>query len=514
MPSADLVLKNANVVTMDPAQPHAELVAAKGDRILFVGRNADFDLVKGNRTRVIDCQGKTVVPGFNDAHCHIFSYLRKLLSIDLSPQYVRSISDIKGLIKAKADTTPSGQWISGTDYNEFYLSEKRHPSRREIDEVAPNHPVVLSHRSLHACVLNSRALALAGITHETPEPSGALIERDPNGEPTGLLFDMLGHIRQNVMPPFLQDELEKSVYLANQHYLSQGITSLQDATVTNDLSRWQKLKRFKDESRLKSRVYMMFGHRAISDFKNEGLSFGDGDASLRLGGVKFILTEPRGQIYPSQPELDEMVFSAHRAGFPVAAHAFSPAHVEAAITAFENARKRLPGIKSRHRIEHCAECPSDFLERLKASQAVVVTQPPFVYYSGERYLATIPAAQVEWLYRFRLFLRNGIIAAASSDSPLVPDNPLMGIYAAVTRQTQAGQYLVPDESISAGEALAMYTINAAYASHEEGIKGSLTSGKLADMVILSADLMQIAPEEIKDITMGMTILGGEVVWEG
>ncbi|GAG03895.1 unnamed protein product, partial [marine sediment metagenome] len=158
MPAADLILKNAKVITVDPKQPSAELVAVRGDRVLLVAGNEELDSVRGAKTRLIDCQGKTLVPGFNDAHCHIFSFIRKLLTIDLSPSSVSSISDIKAVIRWQAQKTPPGQWLTGTDYNDFYLAEKRHPTRWDIDEVAPHHPVVLSHRSLHACVLNGRAL--------------------------------------------------------------------------------------------------------------------------------------------------------------------------------------------------------------------------------------------------------------------------------------------------------------------------------------------------------------------
>ncbi len=516
MPVADLILKNANVITVDPRQPTAELVAIKGDKILLVGGSESLESVRGAKTKVIDCHGKTVVPGFNDAHCHIFSFIRKLLSVDLSPPSVSSISDIKVAISQKAQNTPSGQWITGTDYNDFYLTEKRHPTRWDIDEVAPHHPVVLSHRSLHACVLNSLALSLAGITGETPELPGALIERDlDSGEPNGLLFgaEMLGHIREKAMPPLSEVELTNGITLAGRHYLSQGITSLQDATFVNDFRRWQHYQRFKGTGMLKSRVYMMSGIETLSQFQEAGLSFGSGDNQLRLGGVKVILSEATGQLYPPQPELNQQVFNAHRAGFQLAIHAVQPSTVEAAIIALEFAHSQLPQAGRRHRIEHCSECPPRLLKRLKKLQAVVVTQPPFLYYSGERYLATVPAERQMWLYRIKSFLQSGLIVAGSSDSPIVPDNPLVGIYGAVARRTQSGQPLLPEERISASQALAMYTINAAYASFEEGIKGAITPGKLADIVLLSDDPTQIPPEQIKDIKVEMTMIGGKVVWE-
>ena len=187
MPAADLILTNANVITMDSSQPGAEMVAIKGDKVWLVTGNEELGQVKGAMTRVIDCQGRTLVSGFNDAHCHVFAFIRKLLSLDLSPSSVNSISDIKVAIQHQAQNTPRGKWLIGTGYNEFYLAEKRHPTRWDIDEVAPHHPVVLTHRSLHACVLNSLALSLAGITTETAEPPGGLIDRDlDTGEPNGI----------------------------------------------------------------------------------------------------------------------------------------------------------------------------------------------------------------------------------------------------------------------------------------------------------------------------------------
>ena len=529
MPIADLILKNARVITMDPAQPAAEMVAIMGDRILLVSGNDSVESVRGAGTRVIDCAGKTIVPGFNDAHCHVFSLLRQLLSIDISASSVSSIEDIKAAIYQKAQQTPPSQWLTATGYNDFYLAEKRHPTRRDLDEVSPAHPVILLHRSLHACVLNSRALALAGISGETEEPPGATIERDlDSGAPSGLLFEMFGHISSQVLPPLSEAEINRGIALANRHYLSEGITSLQDATVTNDFGRWQQFRRFKDAGTLKSRLFMMFGFDSMSQFREAGLAFGSGDSQLRLGGVKVVPTDAPGQLYPSQPELNRMVLEAHRSGFQAAIHAVTQETVEAAITALEYTQNQAPKDGRRHpfgklragRIEHGSECPPRLLERLKKLNVVIVTQPPFLYYSGERYLATVPADRLPWLYRVKSFLDSGLVVAGSSDSPIVPDNPLVGIYAAVTRkaetllQAQGERVVLPEERISASQALEMYTSNAAYASFEENIKGSVTPGKLADMVILDADPTRSPLEHIKDIKVEMTILGGEVVWEG
>jgi len=506
----DLILKNARVITMNASLPVAELVAISDDSIFFVGGNTELDRLTGRFTRVIDCAGKTVVPGFNDAHLHLFSLVRKLLSIDVSPASVSSIADIKEAIRKKAANIPTGTWISGTDYNEFYLEGKRCPTRRDLDEVAPDHPVVLSHRSLHACVLNSLALSVAGIDAATPEPPGARIERDlETGEPNGILIDMLGYIRSRVMPALFEKELAEGVALANRLFLSYGITSVQDATVSNDTKRWETVCGFVLNRQLHSRMTMMAGAPLRKDFQELNLKTGYGDNLMQVGAVKIML-----EVQPEQAELNELVLNCHREGWQIAFHAVAENMVAAAITALEYIARHSPVAGRRHRIEHCGECPPYLLERLKKLGVVIVTQPSFIYNSGERYLATVPESQLPWLYRIKTPLEKGVVVAGSSDAPVVPVNPLAGIYAAVTRQAESGQVLLPDERITVQQALALYTNNAAYASFDEKIKGSLSPGKLADMVVLSDDPTGVPPEKIKDIRVEMTIIGGEIVWEG
>jgi len=511
--AADLVLYNANVLTMDRRRPGAELVAMRAGNIVWVGTNDDRDLFRG-RSKLIDCEGKTVIPGFNDAHIHIMAYASNLLSIDCSPASVPSISDIQEKIRQEVQLTPRGTWIKGTGYNEFYLAEHRHPNRHDLDQAAPYHPVRLTHRSLHACVLNSLGLSLAGISMETPDPPGGLIDRElDTGEPSGLLFGMNSYINEQVIPPLSEEELRRGVKLANLSFLSSGITSVQDATVRNGFDQWQTFLRFKERGELVPRISMMFGLHALADFKERGLYYGYGDRRLRLGAVKFTLDETSGRLNPSQGELNEGVFQAHRAGFQVAIHAVEEGTVEAAAIALEHCLLRASKDNRRHRLEHCSVCPPPLLRRLKAIRAVVVTQPAFIYYSGERYLSDVPDTQLPWLYRTRSFLKSGLKPAASSDCPVVPCNPLVGVYAAVTRRVESGQALSPKEAISPEEALMMYTLAGAYASFEERLKGSIEVGKLADMVVLSADPTVVSPEELKEIRVEKTIIGGEVVWE-
>jgi predicted amidohydrolase YtcJ len=515
MPTADLILKNARVVTVDPRQPAAEMVAVSGDKISLVGSNDDLASVQGPNSKVIDCEGKAVVPGFNDAHHHVHTFLRKQLGVEISPAAVSSISDIKAAIGRRAKETPPGQWIIGTDYIDFLIEEKRPPNRWELDEVAPDHPVMLICFSVHPCVVNSRGLAEIGINRDSPDLPLMPIDRDPQtGEPTGVLAERALHIQEQLLPPLSEKELARAAAMANEHYLSQGITSIQEATVVNSFTQWQRFQHLKQTDRLKTRIYMMAGMDNLSEFQTAGLVTGSGDEYLRLGPAKmYILNEPDGTPFPAQAELNKLALNAHRAGFQLAIHTLQESSLKSLIEALEYTQSQAPDTNRRHCVEHCSPCPSQYLDRLKKLEVVAVTQPTWIYYSGDRYLAQRGIEQMQWLSPLRSLLDTGVTVASSSDCPVVPDNVLIGMCAAVTRKTRAGEQIVPDQGISPAEALATYTINGAYASFEEDIKGSITAGKLADMVVLSDDPTGVPVEAIKDIKVEMTILGGEVVWE-
>ena len=509
--SADHILFNANVITMEKTNPRAEFVAIGGDRIIAIGQGDEYKRFQDNQTKLIDCEGKTVIPGFHDAHLHIFSMISSLLSVDCSPASVSSIVDIQRKIAEKASQSPTGTWIKGSEYNKFYLEEQRHPTRWDLDKAAPAHPVKLAHRTRYACVLNSRGLALAGITAETPDPPGGLVERElETGEPTGLLFGMNAYLSKNIVPPPPDEELHGAIKQANQLLLAAGITSIQDATVHNEPAQWENLKRIKNSGNLQSRVTMMFSFDSLKEFHELKIL---GDDNLRLGAMKIVIDEISGSLNPPQSVLNEMVLSAHSAGFQVAIHAIEDTTVEAAITALEYALSEIPKEDHRHRIEHCSECPPHLLERLKKTRVMVVTQPAFVYYNGERYVSEVDPEKLPWLYRTGTFHRSGIRVAASSDAPVIPPNPLSGIYGMVTRKAQSGHVLSPEEGITPEDALRIYTMGGAYACFEDDVKGSITTGKLADLVILSADPTRVSSEEIKDITVEKTIIGGNVVWE-
>ncbi len=490
------------------------MVAVKAGRIIWVGTNDDREQLEGRKTRKIDCRGKTLIPGFNDAHCHVLALASSLLSVDCSPSSVASIADIQTKIRKQSQGLPTSAWIRAAGYNEFYLAERRHPNRWDLDQAAPHHPVKLAQRTRHACVLNSQALSLAGISMESPEPPGGIIDRDlESGEPNGILYEMNSHI-DALVPALSEEELEKGVRLANENYLSFGITSLQDATSHNRLDEWQTLKGLRERGALVPRLSVMMGINALDELQDNGFPPRYGDDGMRLGPVKLVLDETTGSLYPSGEELEAQVLKAHRAGFQLAVHAIEEGAVEAASRALEHALKRIPRKGHRHRIEHCSVCPTPLLKKLRDVQAIVVTNPAFIYYSGERYLSTVPHWQQGWLYRIGSFLNSGLTPAAGSDAPVAPPNPLIGIYAAVTRKAENGVELLPQEGISPLEALGMYTHAAAHASFDEQLKGSIAVGKLADLALISADPTQVPPEEIREIRVEMTIMDGSFVWQG
>jgi predicted amidohydrolase YtcJ len=484
----NLILINANIITLDRYSPQATWVAIENDKIVTTGYGKDWKNLRCKNTGIIDCSGKTVLPGLIDAHLHLVSYAKSLVTSDLSPsKKVLSISDIQSVIKNCSRNRPSGQWIFGRGYNEFYLAGKRHPNRWDLDNATPDHPVRLTHRSGHAHVLNSMALKLVGITRETGDPEGGMIERDlKTGEPTGLLYEM-GDFLSDRIPPLAPAELEKGLQLANQELISLGVTSIQDASSRNDVEQLKLLKSWKESGILYPRVNLMMGISAVKK-NSKRYHLKELNANqLRLGAVKIILDDTTGRLHPSQSELNQMVFNVHHIGQQIAIHALEEKAVKAACEAIQFALEKSPAKDHRHRIEHCSVCPPYLARKIASLGITVVTQPAFIYFHGDRYLDTVPDEQLKQLYPIRTLLDQGINVAASSDCPVVSPDPLIGVKAAMHRLSATGDIVGDREKIQFTAALQMYTLNAARAAFEETIKGTITAGKLADLVVLNAD---------------------------
>jgi predicted amidohydrolase YtcJ len=509
----NLILINGNVLTLDPSSARANWVAVANDKIASTGLGGGWKNFRNKSTSIIDCKGKTIIPGFMDTHLHLVSYARSLVTADLGPAAnVRSISDIQSIIKNESQKRPAGQWVLARGYNDFYLSEKRHPDRRDLDKAAPDHPVRLTHRSGHAHVLNSRALSLVGITRETGDPEGGIIERDLiTGDPTGLLYEM-GDFLSDKIPPLSPAELEKGLQKANRELVSLGITSIQDASSRNNAEQWELVKSWKKSGLLLPRVNLMMGIHAFDKDETYPLN-GLSQNQLRLGAVKIILDDTAGRLHPSQSELNAMVLEVHQAGRQVAIHAIEENAVTAACKAIQYALEKLPAKDHRHRIEHCSVCPPELARTIANLGITVVTQPAFIYFHGERYLATVAKEQLKHLYPIKTLLDQGISVAASSDCPIVPPDPLVGLNAAMNRMSATGDSVGGSQKIRPGKALQMYTLNAARATFEETIKGTITPGQLADLVVLNTDPRRFTVDEFKTLRVDMAIIGGEVAWE-
>ncbi|MDY7030808.1 MAG: amidohydrolase [Thermodesulfobacteriota bacterium] len=509
----DILLVNANVITLDPSCPRAEMVIIRHGRVTHVGNESDLKIPVSDESQVIDCRGKTVVPGFNDSHCHFVAFAESLMSCTFQPKQVRSISDIQERIRYFARSTPSGTWIRARAYDEFYLREKRHPTRWDLDEATSEHPVKLTHRSGNGHVLNSMAMAIVGISNETTEPPGAIIDRELTaGQPNGVLFGMGPRLSRDI-PSMNADDQDKGAREAYRKLLSSGITSIQDASSQNDLDRFKLFAGWKERGDLGCRVRMMLGFDAFRKHSQKDFSHFLSKDELGISGVKIILHETTGRLCPSQTELNEMVFQVHRSGFQVAVHAVEETTIEAACHAIEYALRKYPRSDHRHRIEHCSVCPPDLAARLHSLGITVCTQPSFIFFNGDRYLKTVPRSQSAHLYPVGTLMKNRVNVCGGSDFPIVPLNPILGIYAAVSRMSDTNEPVLWEEKITPLEALRMYTEYPARATFEEKIKGTIAPGKLADLAVLSDDPTRVPTNEIRNIQVKMTILNGKVVWE-
>jgi predicted amidohydrolase YtcJ len=510
-----LILCHATVLTMDSRRPRAEAIAVREGRIIAVGATGEVLALRGRATRVIDCRGGVILPGFIDAHLHMRAYAGTFLGIDCRPQTVRSLDDLQTVLQQHSHRLPPGQWLVGYGYDEFGLPGRRHPTRWDLDVVTPNHPVRLAHRSRHAWVMNSRGLAQLGITRDSAAPAGGVVERDAaSGEPTGLLIDMDAYLRQHLPSLTTPERFRSGLRQSSQTLLSAGVTTIQDASVANDLAAYEAFRHWIADGDVRLRVMLLIGASALSEAIAAGLKPGDGSPFLRVQGVKIRLDEASGVLYPPPEGVNAQVWSAHRQGFPVAIHALEPPALVAALHAIRLAQARLPAAHLQHRIEHGALCPEVCVEELADLHIAVVTQPAFLWYHGRRYVSEIDAAQQPWLYRVKSLLARGVPVAGSSDAPVVPPLPLEGVYAAVTRQTPDGHIIGPDERVSVEEALWLFTRGAARVCGLESEVGSIRRGKRADLVWLAADPTRVPVGDVPHIPVCMTMVDGVVQWRG
>lgn len=523
---------NGIILTIEEDNPKAHAILVTGERIAWVGSNEGITDLIDSETEVIDLEGKTLIPGFIDCHAHPLTFGLSLMAINCSSPPMYSVINIVNAFKEEASKKGVGQWLTGIGYDDFKLEEKRHPTRWDLDPVTPKNPVIIKRLCGHITVVNSVVLELAGITKNTKDPEGGRIDRNlETGEPTGVLRGAAMTQIRNIIPSHSPEDLRKAIHLMEEQFIARGVTSVSEAGVDNPNYIQAYQKAIRDDG-MPLRVNLMMSTLVQPELDKLGFMTGFGDGKLKLGAVKILfdgsssgrtaaLTQPYeddpasiGILYTSQEELYEKVKAAHMSGFQVGVHAIGDRAIKGVLDAYEKVLTELPENDHRFRIEHCGLNDPTIVSRIKDLGVIPVSQPIFLYGEGESYRAGWGEERVKWAYPMKSWLEAGIKPAMSSDCPATSGeeliSPLLGIYVAVTRKTDRGQELGPEQKISAKDALKAYTLNGAYATFEDKIKGSIVAGKYADFAVLSQDPTNVPPEEIKDITVEMTVIGGRV----
>ncbi|MCE2465183.1 MAG: amidohydrolase [Dehalococcoidia bacterium] len=518
-----IIYQNANLlqcVTSGLALTDSRLsfVAVRGGRIVAIGPAEAASSMKGRGTRVVDCHGYTLLPGLVDAHCHFLALASRLSAIDCGRERASTIPQLVNIIaqessKARSKEWDGRGWIRAFGYDEFYLKEKHHPTRWDLDQVSLSYPVRLDHRTGHAMVLNSVAMSLLQITKDTSDPIDGVIQRDEDSrEPTGVLLEMARWVRNRLGHTRSEDEVRQGARLASRCFLSKGVTSIQDATPSNGPEQWDLFSELKGSGCLVPRVTMMVGADCANTAKRAAMRSRE-ETGLRLGATKIMVTLTTGALQPSEEELRELVLREHSQGSQVAVHAVEAEAVEAVADALLHAQSVALRPDARHRIEHCSECPPHLVDKIAASGAVVVTQPGFICDVGERYASLADERFLPHLYPIADLAAAGVLIGAGSDAPVTLPDPMASIYAAVTRMTSSGICLGPGQGVPVEEAIVMHTRGGAFASFEEHRKGTIKEGNLADFVLLEQDPTAVEPGALRDIRPLMTVVNGEVVWQ-
>lgn len=538
--TADLVLVGGHIVTMDRSNPEAAAVAVKGDRILTVGSDDEIRAKVGPATRVIELEGRTVVPGMIDAHTHFLSIGVRHLQIDAGGS---TKEEILAKVAAKAAESEPGEWIQGRGWDQNNWPVKAFPRRGDLDRVSPDNPVYLSRVDGHAAWVNSRALKIAGIDRSTPDPDGGRILRDARGEPTGTLVDNAFRLVSAHIPPMSKAQRKQAVLNAVQECLASGLTGVHEAGGTRgDIELYKEMLEAGD---IDFRIYeyvrwpedeqkLPHTYASLDYFLTQGPQIGLYRNRLTIRGIKMSLDgalgsrgaaflEPyaddpgnRGVLRLTEDEVCATILRGLKAGFQTAVHAIGDRANRIALNAMERALKEARVPDARLRIEHAQVLDPADVPRF-ASLGIIPSMQPTHCTSDMRWIADrIGESRCSFAYAWRSLLDSGVRIPGGSDAPVESVAPLPGIYAAVTRQDRAGRPAGgwhPEQRASREEALRMFTIDAAYAAFEEDVKGSLAAGKLADMVVLSKNIMTIPAPEILDTKVEMTILGGKVVYE-
>ncbi len=531
---ADLVLEHGHIVTMDGTRKIAGAMAVRDGKILALGDTlADCATA---RTRVIDLQGRTVLPGLIDVHTHAIEWVKTILRGEIDAGYpaVHSIAEITQAVAQRAATFPSGQWIMGSGWDDSKLSEHRYMIRQDLDAASAGHPVYLKHVSGHLSVANSAALKLANITKNTADPQGGVIERDASGEPTGILKDTAMGLIAGILPGDPPDIDVRAARLVSEKAAEVGLTTIHDIFIGPDEMRgYQEAHR---RGWLKIRVQMSPRIGSIADAEKlaqMGVHTGFGDDVLKFGAAKMFADGGMGArtiaIYPpgvigepnnlgvlrwTPAEMQKAHLLAAGAGWQLETHAIGDRAIDEVLDSYAVVIKQLGLKDARFRIVHAGISTPAAQKRMRELNVVIDGNPPFVYWIGSWFQKYGPE-RVRWSYPAKSYIENGIIEAAGSDVAVTPISPWWGIWAAVVRRDlESGNILAPEERISIEQALTLYTRNGAFAGFEENIKGSLEPGKLADFIVIDRDVLTIPADELRDVKVLQTFVGGQIVYDG
>jgi hypothetical protein len=531
-PAASLVLLNGKIWTVNEAQPRAEAVACLGNRIVAVGSNGEIRKWIGPGTETIDLGGKLVVPGFNDAHVHFFSGGENLAGVQL--REAKSEDEFRARIAQFAAKQPAGRWITGGDWDHENWTPARLPTRQSIDAVTAGHPVFVSRLDGHMALANSQALQLAGITRDTPDPPGGTIVRDAAGEPTGVLKDAAMGPLVRAIPAPSEDQIADAVRAAMRYAAENGVTSVQDMSAAPEILRvYQKLlARGELTVRISGHQPLATWERLASvglhaDFGGEKLHIGalKGFADGSLGSTTALFFEPyldapntsglaNSQMIP-ESKMQGRILDADRAGLQIAVHAIGDKANHIVLGMYEEAKRQNGARDRRFRIEHAQHLRMEDIPRFGKLHVIASMQPYHCIDDGRWAEKRIGPERAKGTYAFRALLDSGAVLAFGSDWDVAPMQPLMGIYAAATRRTLDGKHpdgWVPEQKITVAEAIRAYTMGSAYASFDEKIKGSIEPGKLADMVVVSDDILSIPAVGIEKTRVETTVFDGKVVY--
>lgn len=534
---ADIIIYNGSVFTVNSNDDMAEAVAIKGNKILYVGSNDDVLKYKGNDTRLIDAEGASVTPGFIDAHQHFLMYgLLDHGVINVAYPKVKSIADIQELIRKDAASKKPGEWIKLNGYDHNKLAEQRHPTKEDLDAAAPNNPVQLTRCCAHMGVYNSYALKITGIGDGSAYKPEEVI-KNPDGSLHGLLKET-AHMDISKKVEFTEQELLDGLCNADRIMAENGITSVHEAGSYGNIS----TSTIQDacssgliHTRLQLMIFDMFGKESgkkyIDSFLNTGMHTGCGNEHFRIGPAKLMLDgsssgpscavidgythDPANhgiQVW-QQEETDAFILKLHKAGWQVTAHAVGDKAVDMMVTAIEKAQAAYPRTNCRHRIEHCGITNPELIERIKKLGIVPISNPSFITINGSDYIRYY-GDRVNYMFAMKSYLDNGIITAIGSDAPITHPNPMNSFFTALNRKDIKTRDDVGSmQKIDVKSMVRMFTYNGAYVSFEEDIKGSIEPGKLADVVVLSDNLLTHDPEAITDVTVKCTIVDGNIVYE-